>query len=164
MHIDIITTGGTIDKDYPHKTKGWAFEIGDPAVLDILERWTIPYSVKVHSLFKKDSLEITNFDREEIYKFINKLEVTHIVITHGTDTIIDSGKYFKDKKMDKTIVLTGAMRPAKFYNTDALLNIGSAMSAVQVLPNGVYISINGIVEEIDLIKRDPEKGCFVPIG
>jgi L-asparaginase len=160
MKLTFLQTGGTIDKDYPKVTKGWAFEIAEPAVLRILEKLALPYEVEVISLFKKDSQEITDEDRQAIFDYCQQLENDKIIITHGTDTMIETG-LFLNKFKDKLIILTGAMRPQRFVNSDADLNIGMAIGAANVLTNGVFVVMNGLVIPIEAAKRDLVTGQFI---
>ncbi|MFY0690226.1 MAG: asparaginase [Cyclobacteriaceae bacterium] len=158
--ILFVQTGGTIDKDYPHTTKGWAFEIGDPAVESLLEKLNPSFEYDIITAFKKDSLEIDANDREKLVTLISKSPHDRVVITHGTDTLIQTGQYLLAQIPNKTIVLTGAMRPAQFANTDAGLNVGGAIAATQVLSNGVYIAMHGIVKSVTDIQRDKATGKF----
>lgn len=161
MNILILTTGGTIDKDYPHSQNGWAFEIGDPAIAGILKEWNPSFNYEIVSVFKKDSLEITDEDRKLLADKIVLSKSNQIVITHGTDTLIETGLFLQKHFRDKIIVLTGAMRPAKFRETDAYLNIGAAIGTVQSLSTGIYIVMHGICSPVDKIERDPESGRFI---
>jgi len=160
MKITFITTGGTIDKDYPHTTKGWAFEFGEPAIHRVLEKLNHSLDYEVISPMAKDSLEVTDTDRDVLIEIIRKSSDHCFVITHGTDTMIDTGRYIYDRIQHKSIVLTGAMRPERFYNSDALINVGAAMSAVQIMKKGVYLTMNGIAKSIIEVKRDLKTGRF----
>ncbi|MBL8121352.1 asparaginase [Candidatus Saccharibacteria bacterium] len=150
MHIMFIQTGGTIDKDYPatDTNHGYYFEIAEPSFLRILERAEPDFSYKAMTVLKKDSLDITDKDRTNMYKAINTLDEDRIVITHGTDTIFQTAKKLSTIK-DKTIVVTGARLPEKFYDSDAEFNIGMAVAAAQVLPHGVYIALYGLITPWD---------------
>lgn len=159
MKITFIQTGGTIDKDYPKTTKGWAFEIAEPAVERILEKLNPSFEYEIVSAFKKDSLEITEEDLTSLLHICKATSNDKIIITHGTDTMINSAKYLSSIP-NKTIILTGAMRPDRFSNSDASINVGLAIGAVQSLPNGVYVSMYGIVKPFDKIKRDLNSGKF----
>lgn len=162
MKLTFLQTGGTIDKDYPKVAKGWAFEIAEPAVLRILEKLTLPYETEIISLFKKDSQEITNEDRQTIFDYCQQVDNDKIIITHGTDTMIETG-VFLNKINDKLIILTGAMRPERFANSDADLNIGVAMGAANVLENGVFVVMNGLVIPIEKAGRDLATGQFLGV-
>jgi L-asparaginase len=142
MIIKIFTTGGSIDKTY--STTESTFVVADPAVETILEEANAQIDYSVESLLHKDSLEITAADRQRIRHKAASTPQRHIVITHGTDTMIDTAQALSDIP-GKVIVLTGAMQPAAFKQTDAAFNIGGAIIAVQTLPEGVHIVMNGQV-------------------
>ncbi len=93
MKITFIQTGGTIDKDYPHTTKGWAFEFGEPATIRLLERLNPSFEYEILTCFQKDSLEIDDNDRQKLADMINHLESNKIIITHGTDTMVETASY-----------------------------------------------------------------------
>ena len=187
-NILFIQTGGTIDKDYPRSTGGYAFEFGDePAVRRLLDtRMVQPsFNYTIKTAFQKDSLEVTDDDRQDLVDMILKSEERRIVITHGTDTMIQTAKYllknvFKGGTKettetesnaattttttnvdDKIIVLTGAMRPERFMNSDAPINLGAAIAAVQLIePKNVYVTMHGIVKPASEVSRNMETGQF----
>jgi L-asparaginase len=163
MTITFIQTGGTIDKDYPKLTKGYAFEISEPAVKRILAEVSPNFKFKVVSVLKKDSQEITNQDRRKILEVCRKFSSNKIVITHGTDTMIQTAKFLAKNIKNKTIVLTGSMRPEKFADSDASFNVGVAVGALNVLTSGVYVSMNGRLYQADAVKRNLKTGQFVEI-
>jgi L-asparaginase len=138
--IEIITTGGTIDKVYFDAKS--SFEIGDPQIGEVLQDANLTVEYRVTPLLRKDSLELTDADRQLIRKSVMESSATQIVITHGTDTMVETAK-FLNGIAGKTIVLTGAMQPARFRFTDAIYNIASAITAVQLLPQGAWITMNG---------------------
>lgn len=142
MKIKIFTTGGTIDKIYFDQKD--TYKVGDPQAENLLERANVSLDYEIKSILKKDSLELTDKDRELIYKNIKSEKINNIVITHGTDTMIKTAKILKDIK-DKTIVLTGSMYPAKFKDSDAIFNMGFALGVAQSLNHGVYIAMNGTI-------------------
>lgn len=144
MKITFIQTGGTIDKDYPRTKKGYAFEITTPAVERVLENINPGFTHKVLTAFRKDSTEINEADRKKLLGICKKAESEKIVITHGTDTMIKTAKYLSILE-SKTVVITGAMRPERFSNSDASFNLGLAVAAVQTLPFGIYIAMHGQV-------------------
>lgn len=160
MKIAFIQTGGTIDKDYPRTKEGYAFEIREPAVARILERVDPCFDFEVISVLMKDSLDITEQDRETVYNACQKVDADRIVITHGTDTMIETAKRLRAIK-NKTIVLTGASKPEKFSESDASFNVGTAVGAINVLGHGVYIAMNGRVYRWKHVRRDPATGQFV---
>jgi L-asparaginase len=140
MSLKIITTGGTIDKIYFDAKS--EFQVGDPQIGEVLKEANISVEYEITPLLRKDSLDLTDDDRDRIYEAVNASTQRRIVVTHGTDTMVDTAKVLKKAK-GKVIVLTGAMQPAKFRFTDAVYNIASAITAVQLLSDGVYISMNG---------------------
>ncbi|MGE0587479.1 MAG: asparaginase domain-containing protein [Cyclobacteriaceae bacterium] len=160
MKILFVQTGGTIDKDYPHTTKGWAFEFGEPASIRILEKLNPSFEFEIQTAFQKDSLEINDADREQLTELIIKSNLEHIIITHGTDTMIETATHLAEHIRNKVIVITGAMRPEQFSNSDAPVNIGTAIGAVQVLGPGVYIAMHGIIKPWNSIKRNLDTGKY----
>lgn len=160
LKLIFIQTGGTIDKDYPHTTKGWAFEFGEPASLRILDKYDPSFQYSVLSAFQKDSLEITDEDLRELSDLINEQEGSKIIITHGTDTMIETAAYLSERVGNKLIIITGAMRPERFNNSDAELNLGSAIGAANFLDKGVFIAMHGIVKPFSEIKRDMDNGKY----
>lgn len=138
--LEIFTTGGTIDKVYFDAKS--TFEVGDPQIEEVLREANLSIDYRLTSLMRKDSLDLTDADRSKIRAAVEKTPSQQIVITHGTDTMINTAKNLLDIS-GKTIVLTGAMQPARFRFTDAVFNIASAMMAAQILPAGVYIAMNG---------------------
>lgn len=160
MKILFVQTGGTIDKDYPRTQKGYAFEIDDPAVVRILEKLNPTFEYQIISAFRKDSQEIIESDRQLLLEICQNSSETHIIITHGTDTMIETA-IFLQSIPNKTIVLTGAMRPERFSNSDASIHIGMAITAVQILPFGVYIAMHGNILKAHEASRDLETGQFI---
>ena len=160
MKILFLPTGGTIDKDYPHTTKGWAFEFGEPAVVRLLERLNPSFEYDILVPFQKDSLEISDEDRQKLVDTINQHQADAYIITHGTDTMIETGQYLAQFFPGKIIVLTGAMRPERFQNSDAPINLGMALGAVNLLQSGVYVAMHGILKSADAMQRDMKSGKF----
>ena len=160
VKILFIQTGGTIDKDYPRVVKGYAFEIEEPAVKRILEKINPNFTYTILPLLQKDSLDITPKDRKKIFAFCKKMKETKILITHGTDTMIQTAEVLSTIK-NKAIVITGAMRPERFGNSDAMFNIGSAIGALNALGNGVYIAMNGRIYPWNEVKRNTKTGQFI---
>eukprot|EP00468_Gymnochlora_sp_CCMP2014_P014714 CAMPEP_0167769718 /NCGR_PEP_ID=MMETSP0110_2-20121227/17484_1 /TAXON_ID=629695 /ORGANISM="Gymnochlora sp., Strain CCMP2014" /LENGTH=212 /DNA_ID=CAMNT_0007658745 /DNA_START=53 /DNA_END=692 /DNA_ORIENTATION=+ len=161
----IIQTGGTIDKDYPRSVAGYAFEITEPAVKRILAKVNVDFVHKCVTACRKDSMAMKTADRVKILRYCNHPEVGHVLITHGTDTMIETAKFLADaQKGDlkkKVIVLTGAMRPEKFQDSDAAFNVGVAIGALDVCEPGVYICMNGRVRLFSKVERDKKTGLFV---
>jgi len=160
MNIVFIQTGGTIDKDYPRKTKGYAFEFGEPAVARIINQLNPSFTYKVISAFKKDSLDISEMDLEELAEIIAMEESDKIIITHGTDTMIHTGKFLLSRDFQKSIIITGALLPERFKYSNASFNIGCAIGAIQDLEGGVYICMNGVIKAVSESRRDLETGKF----
>jgi L-asparaginase len=160
MQLEIFTTGGTIDKVYfDAKSK---FEVGEPQILDVLREANLSIDYQVTPLMRKDSLELTDHDRELVRKAIEASTSTRIVITHGTDTMTDTARALSGIS-GKTIVLTGAMQPARFRFTDAVFNIASAMMAAQTLAEGVYITMNGQIFDPATTRKNVEMNRFEAI-
>lgn len=159
MGITLIQTGGTIDKDYPKSLKGWAFEIGEPAFSRIIEK--LPKSIEWETipLLKKDSTELNSMNRSEIQFACEATKNNQIIITHGTDTMLETASALASLK-NKTIVITGAMRPERFSNSDADLNFGMALAGVQTLSPGIYIAIQGIIADCKKLSRNLETGLY----
>lgn len=140
--ILILTTGGTIDKVYFDQKSD--YEVGHTIIGDLLEKAQVRHPYCIRELLQKDSLELTDVDRELIRKTIVDEPNHRIVITHGTDTMTDTAAALAEVT-GKTIVMTGSLAPARFADTDAMFNVGMAMAAVQSLDHGVYIVMNGTV-------------------
>lgn len=140
MKIKIFATGGTIDKIYFDQKS--AYEVGEPQAAAILARSNINLAYDVESILRKDSLDFTDDDRALIRSKVASCEERQVIITHGTDGMIGTAKALGEIK-DKTIVFTGAMQPALFLDSDAVFNVGCAVSAVQTLVPGIYIAMNG---------------------
>jgi len=136
----IVTTGGTIDKVYFDDKSD--FQVGDPQIGRILDELGVAFRFSVIPILRKDSLHITAADRELLRATIAAQPARHVLVTHGTDTMVDTAKVLASI-VDKTIVLTGALNPARFRGSDADFNIGTAVGAVQCLPPGVYVAMNG---------------------
>lgn len=157
MFLKIFTTGGTIDKVYFDALS--EFQIGEPTVGGILSDAGVSFDYAIESLMKKDSLEITDADRELIRTKVMASDARHILITHGTDTMAQTASVLSDLA-DKTIVLTGAMQPARFRDTDAIFNIGCAIGALQSQPAGVYLAMNGQVFEAGKVQKNRDAQRF----
>jgi L-asparaginase len=156
----IITTGGTIDKVYFDAKSTYA--VGDPQIEEVLRQAHVDLPHDVLPLMRKDSLELTTGDRQQIRQAIEASAVDRVLVTHGTDTMTDTGIFLAGIP-DKTIVLTGALTPARFRENDAIFNIGFALAAVQVLPPGVYIAMNGRLYDPHRVRKDRDRNRFVEI-
>ena len=156
----IIATGGTIDKIYfDAKSK---YEVGPPNIPEILSRLSLQPSFAVTSLLQKDSLDMTDEDRQLILRAVVDAEESKIIVTHGTDTMVETARVLSNVA-GKTMVITGALSPALFQNSDAMFNIGTAFAGVQILPAGVYIAMNGALFNFDQVRKDVENNRFVPL-
>lgn len=157
MSIRILTTGGTIDKVYFDQKS--SFQVGEPQILEVLREVnvTVPYALT--PLLRKDSLEMTASDRQLIRQAAEEATESRILITHGTDTMVETARALQGLA-GKTIVLTGAMQPARFRQTDAVFNIAAAFTAVQLLPPGVYIAMNGRLFDPAQVRKNVEANRF----
>lgn len=151
MTIRILTTGGTIDKVYFDQKS--TFQVGEPQILEVLREVnvTVPYALT--PLLRKDSLELTDADRQLIRQAVDAASESRILLTHGTDTMVETARALQGIA-GKTIVLTGAMQPARFRQTDAVFNIAAAFTAVQLLPPGVYIAMNGRLFDPQQVRKN----------
>lgn len=157
MSIKIFTTGGTIDKVYfDIKSE---YEVGDPQALGVLKRANVTVDYSVTSLLRKDSLDMTDDDRQIIRDAVAAEPCEQIVITHGTDTMIETAKVLADVK-GKTIVMTGSMYPADFRDSDAVFNLGCALTAAQTLGPGVYIAMNGQIFDPAQSRKNRDQNRF----
>lgn len=151
MKIKFFTTGGTIDKVYFDAKS--EFQVGSPQVVELLEDGNVTFEHEVESVLRKDSLDMTDADRALIRERILADPATRIVVTHGTDTMIQTARALKGIA-GKTIVLTGSMQPARLRITDASFNLGTAVVAAQTLPPGVYIAMNGRIFDPDTSRKN----------
>ena len=161
MQIKIFSVGGTIDKIYFDKKS--KYQVGEPAVDQVLKEANINFPYQIESILRKDSLDITDDDRQLIFDKIEADDHKYIIVTHGTDTIIETAKKIMNIQ-NKVIVLTGAIEPARSKSSDAPFNIGSAVAAVQLLPAGVYVVINGRVFDPDRVKKNLDFNRFEEAG
>ena len=138
--LKVLACGGTIDKVYFDAKS--QFQVGEPQIVTVLRESNVSINYVVESIVQKDSLELTDDDRQKIRATVEATSEKRVLITHGTDTMIETAKVLANIK-GKTIVLTGSMEPAKFKVTDAAFNIGCAVTAVQILPAGVYLAMHG---------------------
>jgi len=159
--IAILATGGTFDKQY-HELAG-ALSFKDTHVPEMLRLGRCRVDVAVRQLMMIDSLEMTEADRRAVADACLSAAESRIVITHGTDTMVETAKAIAARKMDKTIVLTGAMVPYAFGSSDGLFNLGSALSFAQTLPAGVYIAMNGRAFPWNDVRKNRETGIFETI-
>lgn len=158
--IVFVTAGGTIDKIYFDANS--QFEIGDSQLDHILEEARVSFDYRIEPLMRKDSLEMDEADRQKIRSFIETDPGTRYVVTHGTDTLTTTAEALRGIK-GKTIVLTGALSPARFRSSDATFNIGLAMGAVQSFSDGVYVALSGRVFVAGRVVKNLAKQRFEDI-
>jgi len=156
--IRVFVTGGTFDKEY-NELNGQLF-FQDTHVPEMLRLGRCLLGTEVRTLMMIDSLHMTEDDRQAIVAQCRSARETRIVVTHGTDTMVETAAHLGREIQDKTIVLTGAMIPYKFGSSDGLFNLGSALAFVQTLPHGVYIAMNGRWFAWDRVRKNREKGIF----
>jgi len=161
MTIRIFITGGTFDKEY-NELNGTLF-FKDTHLHEMLNSGRCRVDTQVRTLMMIDSLEMTDSDREIILQNCIKTQEERIIITHGTDTMVETARFLYQRIKDKTIVLTGAMIPYKFGSSDGLFNLGSSIAFAQTLPHGVYISMNGKYFASNNVRKNKEKGEFEEI-
>ncbi|PLX83059.1 MAG: asparaginase [Desulfuromonas sp.] len=149
--IEIFTTGGTIDKVYFDAKD--RFQVGESQIDEMLHEANVSLAIRVTPLMRKDSLEMTDRDRADIRQAVAASDSMRIIITHGTDTMVQTGQALLNIP-GKTVVLTGAMQPARFRQSDAVFNIASALTAVQLLPAGAWIAMNGQIFHPDKAKKN----------
>jgi L-asparaginase len=157
----IVTTGGTIDKIYFDDKSD--FQVGEPQIGRILEELGVAFRYTVIPIIRKDSLHITDTDRELIRATISAQPCRHVLVTHGTDSMVQTAQVLQAID-DKTIVLTGALNPARFHGSDAVFNIGTAVGAVQCLPPGVFIAMNGRIWDPTRVRKNVEANRFEALG
>lgn len=157
----VLTTGGTLDKIYFDARS--SYEVGTSVVGRLLAQAEVRIATEIVEVMRKDSLELTDGDRQVIHDAVSAAEHTRVVITHGTDTMTETAHRLFDIP-GKTIVLTGALAPARFADSDAMFNLGMAFAAVQTLPPGVYIAMNGRIFDAAKVKKDRELNAFVDIA
>jgi len=157
MFIRFITTGGTIDKTYFDELS--QFEIGDSQIKHILAESLAEFDYEIVPLLQKDSLDMTDADRQQLRDYIAADDADRYVVTHGTDTMPQTADALADLE-GKTIVLTGALTPARFKSTDAVFNVGMAVATAQVAPPGVYITMSGQVFPAGEVRKNRAENKF----
>jgi len=160
MKIKIYTVGGTIDKVYFDRKS--TFEVGEPKIGEILTEANVCFSYALDAVLHKDSLDMTDADRQMIFERVAADPHRLILLTHGTDTMVQTARSLA-RITDKVMVLTGAMQPARFKASDAAFNIGCAVAAVQILPPGAYIAMNGCIFSPDNVRKNRALNRFEPI-
>jgi L-asparaginase len=159
MRIRILVTGGTFDKEYDELTGRLFFRATH--LPEMLHRGRCRLDVVTETVMMVDSLDLDDAGRAQIVHAARQSEERAIVVTHGTDTMVQTARALAEACLDeKTIVLTGAMIPYAFGSSDGLFNLGSALSFVQVLQPGVYVAMNGQVFQWDCVRKNTQSGCF----
>jgi L-asparaginase len=161
MPIRIFVTGGTFDKEYNELTGTLYFS--ETHVQHMLERGRCRLTVAFEVLMMMDSLDMSVADRARIVQACRDCEEQRVVITHGTDTMVETARALATGVPGKTIVLTGAMVPYAFGSSDGLFNLGSALSFVQALSPGIYVAMNGHVFPWDNVRKNRDVGVFEPL-
>ena len=161
MSIRVFVTGGTFDKQYNEIDGTLSFS--ETHVEHVLDRGRCKLDVKVEVLMMMDSLDMEAADRARIVAAFERCAETQVVITHGTDTMVETAREIAAAVPGKTVVLTGAMIPFAFGSSDGLFNLGSALSFVQLLPPGVYVAMNGRWFAWDNVRKNRELGVFEAI-
>lgn len=158
MAVRIIITGGTFDKEYDAIRGELTFT--DTHLPEILRRvrCTVPREIEINQLI--DSLEMTEHNRQAILDASRAAAEDSIVVTHGTDTMVETARLLGQSGLAKTIVLTGAMVPYTMADTDAVFNLGAALTAAQLLPAGVYVAMNGRIFSWNNVRKNREHGIF----
>jgi len=156
-HLIVITTGGTIDKVYFDDLSD--FKVGDPQIIRVFEQMNISFRWEVRQLMRKDSLQLNDADRQLIRDTILTSDAKHFLITHGTDSMVQTAAALADLD-DRVIILTGALNPASFIGSDAMFNIGCAVGAVQSLESGVYIAMNGRIWDPTEVRKNRDANRF----
>jgi len=157
MRIKIYTTGGTIDKIYFDAKS--EFQVGEPLIESLLQEANVTFDYEIESLMRKDSLDLTDQDRALLVQRISRDPCERILLTHGTDTMVETARRLVHIP-DKTIVLVGAMQPARLRSSDAMFNIGYAIAALQLLPAGVYLAMNGHIFNPLNSRKNVAENCF----
>ena len=161
--IRILVTGGTFDKEYDELTGRLFFQ--ETHLPEMLRRGRCLLDATIETVMMIDSLDLDQAGRARIVERARESEETAIVVTHGTDTMVQTGRVLAGAALDrKTIVLTGAMVPYAFGSSDGLFNLGSALSFVQVLPPGVYVAMNGQHFPWNAVRKNTATGCFEAVG
>lgn len=159
--ILVLTTGGTIDKNYFDALS--EYQITDSGIPDLLAEARVALPFRVVELMRKDSLDLTQADRLLVAAAAREAPETRIVITHGTDTMTETARVLAAEVPGKTVVLTGALSPARFAQTDAPFNLGMAFATAQVAPPGAWIAMSGEVFNGLKVRKDRAAGKFVAI-
>jgi L-asparaginase len=156
--VRVIVTGGTFDKAYDEIRGELTFKESHLPEILKLTRVTVPVAIELNQLI--DSLQMQDGNRRSVLLSCERAPEECIIVTHGTDTMAETARVLGQAGLPKTIVFTGAMIPYRVQDSDALFNFGTAFSAVQLLPFGVYIAMNGRVFAWDKVRKDRSRGIF----
>jgi len=160
-HLLIITTGGTIDKIYFDDKSD--YQVGEPQIAGTLHHMHVAFDYEMRTLMRKDSLHMTDEDRQAIRAAVEASDARHVLITHGTDSMVATARALQGLG-ERRIVLTGALHPARFRDSDAVFNIGCALGAVQCVDPGVWIVMNGVVWDPDKVVKNVAMNRFERSG
>lgn len=160
--VRILVTGGTFDKEYNMITGELFFK--ETHLGEMLKVGRCDLDLSIRTLMMIDSLQMTDADRDIITNTCSKIEEEHIVITHGTDTMVETAKYLQERVEGKTVVLTGAMIPYKFGSSDGFFNLGSSLAFAQALPPGIYICMQGRIFDPKNCMKNKKAGLFVELN
>ena len=161
MDVKIFTMGGTIDKLYFDAKSD--YEVGPPQIVEVLREANVTLEHAVEPVMSKDSLDLTDDDRQLLRRRVEADPCRQIMVTHGTDTMIETARAVGDPG-DKTVVFTGAMQPASLRSSDAVFNVGFAIAAARLLPAGVYLAMNGEVFDPQTTRKNRSAMRFEPVG
>jgi L-asparaginase len=161
MSIRAFVTGGTFDKEYDERTGNLFFR--NTHVQEMLERGRCGLDVQVEVLMMVDSLDMSAEQRDQIARACASCRESQVIVTHGTDTMVETARVLAAAITNKTVVLTGAMVPYAFGSSDGLFNLGSALSFVQALPPGIYLAMNGSCFPWDNVRKNRDAGVFEPL-
>jgi L-asparaginase len=160
--IGVLVTGGTFDKDYDLINGNLGFN--QTHVSEMFKRGRCTLDIDIQVLMMMDSLEMTEEHRQYITNNCDNSPYNHLIVTHGTDTMVQTATFIAAANLDKTIVLTGAMRPYKLGSSDGFFNLGSAVAFAQTLPSGVYIVMNGRYFNWENVQKNKANGVFEELG
>ena len=158
MKIHILTTGGTIDKFYFDQKD--SFQVGEPQIGQLLREANVTVEHDIRALMHKDSLDLTDADREAIVAAVRDTPGERFLITHGTDTMLKTAALLQERIAGKVMVLTGSMQPARLRSSDAFFNIGFAFCAAQQLGPGAYVAMNGRIFRPGAARKNVDEGRF----
>lgn len=159
--IRVITTGGTIDKIYFDRLSD--FQVGEPQIGELLTEANVTFSWAVTALLRKDSLDLTDADRDLIVATVRDCAESHVLVTHGTDTMVETARCLQAADLGRTVVLTGAMQPATQRDSDAVFNIGFAIGVLRSREPGVYVAMNGQAFTPDQARKNRAENRFEPL-